>query len=243
VGPCRPTCLSPSTPPTAPCALAAPQDNLFRIFGGDRIKGLMSAFRIEDLPIESQMLTSALDEAQRKASTSVCRCLLLLVLGRMAGLVLGRGGLLGGGGRGWQGGAGAGRQLPPPQPAAPADLLCLSPNRTACPSPGSLARAVPQVESYFYDIRKQLFEYDQVLNTQRDKVYAERRRALEAADLTPLMVEYAEKTIDDILEVRGASGRRRARQLVVWPHQTECLCKRVEWAVEWPFQGGLPSGS
>lgn len=58
-----------------------------------------------------------------------------------------------------------------------------------------------QVESYFYDIRKQLFEYDQVLNTQRDKVYAERRRALEASDLTPLMVEYAEKTIDDILEV------------------------------------------
>ena len=38
---------------------------------------------------------------------------------------------------------------------------------------------------------------------QRDKVYAERRRALEAADLTPLMVEYAEKTIDDILEVGG----------------------------------------
>ena len=26
----------------------------------------MSAFRIEDLPIESQMLTNALDEAQRK---------------------------------------------------------------------------------------------------------------------------------------------------------------------------------
>ena len=25
---------------------------------------------------------------------------------------------------------------------------------------------LPQVESYFYDIRKQLFDYDQVLNTQ-----------------------------------------------------------------------------
>lgn len=98
------------------------EDNLFRIFGGDRIQGLMSAFRIEDLPIESQMLTNALDEAQRK------------------------------------------------------------------------------VEAYFYDIRKQLFEYDQVLNTQRDKLYGERRRALEAADLTPLMLEYAERTIDDILE-------------------------------------------
>lgn len=38
-----------------PLLLACPQDNLFRIFGGDRIKGLMSAFRIEDLPIESQV--------------------------------------------------------------------------------------------------------------------------------------------------------------------------------------------
>lgn len=98
------------------------EDNLFRIFGGDRIKGLMSAFRIEDLPIESNMLTNALDEAQRK------------------------------------------------------------------------------VESYFFDIRKQLFEYDQVLNTQRDRVYADRRAALEAEDLTPLMLEYAERTVDDILE-------------------------------------------
>ena len=41
---------------------------------------------------------------------------------------------------------------------------------------------------------------------QRDKVYAERRRALEASDLTPLMVEYAERTIDDILEVRPDFG-------------------------------------
>jgi len=98
------------------------EDNLFRIFGGDRIKGLMSAFRIEDLPIESGMLTSALDEAQRK------------------------------------------------------------------------------VESYFFDIRKQLFEYDQVLNTQRDRVYADRRAALEAEDLSKLMIEYAERTVDDIVE-------------------------------------------
>lgn len=49
--------------------------------------------------------------------------------------------------------------------------------------------------------RRNLFEYDQVVNTQRDKVYAERRRALQAADLRPLMLEYAERTADDILEV------------------------------------------
>ena len=65
-----------------------------------------------------------------------------------------------------------------------------------------------QVESYFFDIRKQLFDYDQVLNTQRDKVYGDRRRALLAADLSPLMVEYAERTVDDILEVGGCPSRR-----------------------------------
>ncbi|XP_043708276.1 protein translocase subunit SecA, chloroplastic isoform X2 [Telopea speciosissima] len=103
------------------------EDNIFRIFGGDRIQGLMSAFRIEDLPIESKMLTKALDEAQRK------------------------------------------------------------------------------VENYFFDIRKQLFEYDEVLNSQRDRVYTERRRALESDNLQSLLIEYAELTMDDILEANIGS--------------------------------------
>lgn len=98
------------------------EDNIFRIFGGDRIQGLMRAFRVEDLPIESKMLTKALDEAQRK------------------------------------------------------------------------------VENYFFDIRKQLFEYDEVLNSQRERVYTERRRALESDNLESLLIEYAELTMDDILE-------------------------------------------
>ncbi|KAF6167208.1 hypothetical protein GIB67_029846 [Kingdonia uniflora] len=103
------------------------EDNIFRIFGGDRIQGLMRAFRVEDLPIESKMLTKALDEAQRK------------------------------------------------------------------------------VESYFFDIRKQLFEYDEVLNSQRDRVYTERRRALKSDNLQALLIEYAELTMDDILEANISS--------------------------------------
>ncbi|XP_042515546.1 protein translocase subunit SecA, chloroplastic [Macadamia integrifolia] len=103
------------------------EDNIFRIFGGDRIQGLMRAFRIEDLPIESKMLTKALDEAQRK------------------------------------------------------------------------------VENYFFDIRKQLFEYDEVLNSQRDRVYTERRRALESDNLQSLLIEYSELTMDDILEANIGS--------------------------------------
>ncbi|KAL5700591.1 hypothetical protein ACHQM5_026017 [Ranunculus cassubicifolius] len=103
------------------------EDNIFRIFGGDRIQGLMRAFRVEDLPIESKMLTKALDEAQRK------------------------------------------------------------------------------VENYFFDIRKQLFEYDEVLNSQRERVYTERRRALESDNLQSLLIEYAELTMDDILEANIGS--------------------------------------
>ena len=100
------------------------EDNLFRIFGGDKIQNMMSIFRVEDMPIESGMLTASLDSAQSK------------------------------------------------------------------------------VETYFYDIRKQLFDYDQVLNSQREKVYFERRKALKSNEnsLKDVMLEYSEKTIDDIVK-------------------------------------------
>ena len=51
-------------------------------------------------------------------------------------------------------------------------------------------------------MRKQLFDFDQVLNTQRNKVYSTRRQAVLAQDLSAQMIEFAEKTADDILEVR-----------------------------------------
>ena len=71
-----------------------------------------------------------------------------------------------------------------------------------------------QVESYFYDIRKQLFEYDQVLNTQRDKVYGERRLALLTKDMSRQMIEYAQRTVDDILEVSPACMTGSEAQLL-----------------------------
>jgi preprotein translocase subunit SecA len=99
------------------------QDNLLRIFGGDRVAGFMQAFRVEeDMPIESGMLTRALEGAQKK------------------------------------------------------------------------------VETYYYDIRKQVFEYDEVMNNQRRAIYAERRRVLEGQDLKEQVIKYAEKTMDDIVE-------------------------------------------
>ena len=99
------------------------EDNLLRIFGGERVAGLMNAFRVEeDMPIESGMLNRSLEGAQKK------------------------------------------------------------------------------VETYYYDIRKQVFEYDEVMNNQRKAVYAERRRVLEGRALKQQVIGYGERTIEDIVE-------------------------------------------
>ena len=99
------------------------EDNLLRIFGGDRVVGLMNAFRVEEeMPIESKMLTRSLEGAQKK------------------------------------------------------------------------------VETFYYDTRKQVFEYDEVMNNQRRAIYAERRRVLEGLDLKEQVLQYAEKTMDEIVD-------------------------------------------
>jgi len=98
------------------------EDNLLRIFGGNRVSGMMNAFRVEeDMPIESGVLTRSLENAQRK------------------------------------------------------------------------------VETFYYDQRKQIFEYDEVMNNQRRAIYAERRRVLEGKDLKDQVLEYARRTMDDIV--------------------------------------------
>jgi preprotein translocase subunit SecA len=63
----------------------------------------------------------------------------------------------------------------------------------------SLEGAQKKVETYYYDIRKQVFEYDDVMNNQRRAIYAERRRVLEGQDLKEQVVKYAERTMDDIV--------------------------------------------
>ncbi len=99
------------------------EDNLLRIFGGDRVANLMNAFRVdEDMPIESGMLTRSLESAQKK------------------------------------------------------------------------------VETYYYDIRKQVFEYDEVMNNQRKAVYGERLRVLKGIDLKKQVIGYGERTMSEIVE-------------------------------------------
>ena len=63
----------------------------------------------------------------------------------------------------------------------------------------SLNTAQKKVEAYFYDIRKQLFEYDAVINTQRQAIYSERKKILEAYFIRDCIIEYGQSTINEIL--------------------------------------------
>jgi preprotein translocase subunit SecA len=92
------------------------EDDLMRIFGGDRIKNMMTMLRVpEDQPIQSNMVSRGIESAQKK------------------------------------------------------------------------------VESYNFDIRKHLLEFDDVLNKQREKIYRQRREIL----FNPQ--EKVEKSIQEIL--------------------------------------------
>ncbi len=64
----------------------------------------------------------------------------------------------------------------------------------------SLEGAQKKVEVYYYDIRKQVFEYDEVMNKQRRAIYAERERVLGGEDLREQVLEYGERTMDEIVD-------------------------------------------
>ena len=63
----------------------------------------------------------------------------------------------------------------------------------------SLESAQKKVEAFYFDSRKQLFEYDQAINLQRNRVYAERKRIFEKKSFRNWIVDYAERTLSDLL--------------------------------------------
>ncbi len=64
----------------------------------------------------------------------------------------------------------------------------------------SLEGAQKKVETYYYDIRKQVFEYDEVMNNQRRAVYSERKRVLDGLALKKQVIGYGERTMNDIVD-------------------------------------------
>lgn len=98
------------------------EDNLMRIFGGDKITSLMNALNVEeDIAIEHPLITRQIQSAQKK------------------------------------------------------------------------------VETYHFDIRKSVLEYDDVMNIQREKFYAQRRKVLFGRNLSEDIYYMIEKEIDRML--------------------------------------------
>ena len=99
------------------------EDNLMRIFGGDKITALMNMLNVEeDLAIENALITKQIQSAQKK------------------------------------------------------------------------------VETYHFDIRKSVLEYDDVMNIQREKFYAQRRKVLAGKNLSEDIYYMIEKEIDRLLK-------------------------------------------
>ncbi len=98
------------------------EDNLMRIFGGDKITSLMNALNVDEtMAIEHPLITRQIQSAQKK------------------------------------------------------------------------------VETYHFDIRKSVLEYDDVMNIQREKFYAQRRKVLFGKDLSSDIYYMIEKEIDRLL--------------------------------------------
>lgn len=99
------------------------EDNLMRIFGGEKITALMDMFNVdENMEIENALITRQIQSAQKK------------------------------------------------------------------------------VETYHFDIRKSVLEYDDVMNVQREKFYAQRRKVLSGKNLSGDVYYMIEKEIDRLLK-------------------------------------------
>jgi preprotein translocase subunit SecA len=65
----------------------------------------------------------------------------------------------------------------------------------------SLDGAQKRVEERDYDGRKYLFDYDYILNKQRNIVYHERRKLLESQSVRKTILAYGEQVINDIINL------------------------------------------
>ena len=71
----------------------------------------------------------------------------------------------------------------------------------------SIENAQVKVESYHFDMRKHLVEYDDVVNTHRDVIYSERNKVLSGADLKSNIQEMLGEQLSEIVHATLGDGR------------------------------------
>ncbi|WP_313565143.1 preprotein translocase subunit SecA [Mobilicoccus sp.] len=70
----------------------------------------------------------------------------------------------------------------------------------------SIQSAQTQIEGRNFEIRKNVLKYDDVLNTQRKVIYADRRRVLEGEDLTEQMRDFLTDVVEGYVTAATAEG-------------------------------------
>ncbi len=122
-------------------------DDLMRLFGSDRLKGLMDKLGMEDgEPIENRMVSRAIENAQKR------------------------------------------------------------------------------VEAHNFEIRKQLLDYDNVMNQQREVIYSRRRELMETTDPEAFVTEYVEDIVGEIFApLEAAKGTPDGESLEMAAAQLEDL--------------------
>ena len=72
----------------------------------------------------------------------------------------------------------------------------------------AVEKAQKRVEEYHYGIRKNLLEYDQVMNTQRTQIYKSRQAIIEGKDLEKTLVDLFKAGLDDLVQKAAEDGTR-----------------------------------
>ena len=70
----------------------------------------------------------------------------------------------------------------------------------------AIRNAQTQVEQQNFEIRKNVLKYDEVLNKQRQVIYAERSRVLEGQDLSDQILEFIDETIQAYVLAATSEG-------------------------------------
>jgi preprotein translocase subunit SecA len=79
----------------------------------------------------------------------------------------------------------------------------------------SLVSAQKKVENYYFDSRKQLFEYDEIMNQQRQVIFLERSKILTGKNLRHWIIKYIEVTVLQLIKyyTRSTTSKRVDQEL------------------------------
>src|SRR5207237_9829844 len=72
----------------------------------------------------------------------------------------------------------------------------------------SVETAQTKMEGYNFDLRKHLVDYDNVVNTQRDVIYKERRYVLTQGDPRTIVLDMLAETVDTLSNPTAALPAR-----------------------------------